>query len=66
MHWSGVAEGAIAAGRPPASSSVLAGMVHGAIYDAVAAVEGGLEPFATGVTAPAGCLGGRRRRAGRA
>ena len=27
-------------------------MVHGAIYDAVAAVEGGLEPFATGVTAP--------------
>jgi hypothetical protein len=27
-------------------------MVHGAMYDAVAAVEGGLEPFATGVTAP--------------
>jgi hypothetical protein len=52
VHWSGVAEGAIAAGRPPASSSVLAGMVHGAIYDAVAAVEGGLEPFATAVTAP--------------
>ena len=38
--------------RPPASSSVLAGMVHGAIYDAVAATEGGLEPFATGVSAP--------------
>jgi hypothetical protein len=29
-------------------------MVHGAMYDAVAAVEGGLEPFATGVTAPPG------------
>jgi hypothetical protein len=54
VHWSGVAEGAIGAGRPPASSSVLAGMVHGAIYDAVAAVEGGLEPFATAVTAPPG------------
>ncbi len=52
VHWSGVAEVAIAAGRPPASSTVLAGMVHGAMYDAVAAVEGGLEPFATGVSAP--------------
>ena len=29
-------------------------MVHGAMYDAVAAVQGGLEPFATGVTAPPG------------
>jgi hypothetical protein len=29
-------------------------MVHGAMYDAVAAVEGGLGPFATGVTAPPG------------
>ena len=52
VHWSGVAETAIAAGRPPASSTVLAAMVHGAMYDAVAAVEGGLEPFATGVKAP--------------
>jgi hypothetical protein len=58
--WSGIAESAISAGptpgafRPPANSTVLAGMVHGAIYDAVAAVEGGLEPFATGVTAPPG------------
>ena len=61
LYWSGVAASAIVAppvaggaGRPPASSSVLGGMVHGAMYDAVAAVEGGLEPFATGVTAPAG------------
>jgi hypothetical protein len=60
VHWSGVAEAAISAGptpttlRPPATSSVLGGMVHGAMYDAVAAVDGGLEPFATGVTAPPG------------
>ena len=54
VHWSGVAEAAIGAGRPPASSSVLGGIVHGAIYDAVAAVEGGLVPFATAVTAAPG------------
>lgn len=54
VHWSGVAQGAIAAGRPPGSSAVLAGMVHGAMYDAVAAVEEGLEPFATGVIAAPG------------
>ena len=54
VHWSGVAASAIAPGRAPAASSVLGGMVHGAMYDAVAAIEGGLEPFATGVTAPPG------------
>ena len=54
VHWSAVAESAIAAGRPPASSTVLGGMVHGAMYDAVAAVEGGLEPFVTTVSAPPG------------
>ena len=54
VHWSGVAASAISVGRAPASSSVLGGMVHGAIYDAVAAVEGGLEPFATDVTAAPG------------
>ena len=32
---------------------MLAAMVHGAMYDAVAAIEGGLEPFATDVSAPA-------------
>jgi hypothetical protein len=59
VHWSEVAEAAISAPataggplRPPASSTVLAGMVHGAMYDAVAAVAGGLEPFATRVEAP--------------
>jgi len=54
VHWSGVAEAAIGAGRPPASSTVPGAIVHGAMYDAVAAIEGHLEPFATGVTAPAG------------
>jgi len=61
VHWSEIAESAISAPttpggplRPPATSSVLAGIVHGAIYDAVAAVDGGLEPFATRVSAPPG------------
>ena len=61
VHWSEIAETAISAPtppstalRPPASSAVLAGIVHGAIYDAVAAVDGELEPFATGVSAPPG------------
>jgi PAP2 superfamily len=54
LHWSGVAADAIVVGRSPAASAVLGGMVHGAMYDAVAAVEGGLQPFATSVTAPPG------------
>ena len=48
VHWSEVAEAAISAPaapggplRPPASSTVLAGMVHAAMYDAVAACGGG-------------------------
>lgn len=52
LHWSGVAADAIVVGRSPAAGAVLGGMVHGAMYDAVAAVEGGLQPFATSVTAP--------------
>ena len=52
VYWSGVASSAIVVGRAPASSAVLGGMVHGAMYDAVAAIEKGLKPFATGVTAP--------------
>ena len=54
VHWSGVAANAIVVGRAPASSAVLGGMVHGAMYDAVAAIDGDLTPFATGVTAPPG------------
>ena len=53
VHWSGIAETAIAAARPPGSSSVLGGIVHGAMYDAVASVEKELEPFATGIRSPA-------------
>ena len=54
VYWSGVAANAIVVSRAPASSAVLGGMVHGAMYDAVAAVEGGLEPFTTRVTSPPG------------
>ncbi len=54
VYWSGVASSAIVVGRAPASSAVLGGMVHGAMYDAVAAIDGKLKPFATGVTAPPG------------
>ena len=54
VHWSGVAANAIVVGRAPAASSVLGGMVHGAMYDAVASIKGGMKPFATGVTAPPG------------
>jgi hypothetical protein len=54
LYWNSVAASAIVVGRAPASSAVLGGMVNGAMYDAVAAVEGGLEPFATGVTSPPG------------
>jgi hypothetical protein len=54
VHWNGVAANAIVVGRAPASSAVLGGIVNGAMYDAVAAVEGGLEPFATAVTSPPG------------
>ena len=54
IYWSGVASSVIVIGRAPASSSVLGGMVHGAMYDAVAAIDGELKPFATGITAPPG------------
>ena len=54
VHWSGVAEGPISAGRAPASSAVMAGILHAAMYDAVAATTQGLRPFATKVTAPPG------------
>ena len=57
VHWSAVAEQAISAGgRPPASSQVLSGIVHSAMYDAVAATAGGLEPFLVAPQAEAGAL----------
>ena len=49
-HWSLVSQNAISVGRPPASSEVLHGLVHAAIYDAVVAVEGEYEPFAVSIS----------------
>ena len=55
VYWSGIAESAIAAGgRPPASSQALSGIVHAAIYDAVASTEGGLKPFLVAPTVASG------------
>lgn len=53
-YWSRIAESTISVGRPPASSQVLAGIVYAAIYDAVAATEGGLEAFMTSPPVPSG------------
>src|SRR5690349_19948275 len=49
LYWSQVAESTIAVGRPPASSEVLNGVVHAAIYDATVSVEGRYEPFAVSI-----------------
>ncbi|MGH9011267.1 MAG: vanadium-dependent haloperoxidase [Acidimicrobiia bacterium] len=40
--------------RPPGSSEVLHTIVHLAVYDAVVAIEGGYEPYATAMDAPQG------------
>jgi hypothetical protein len=53
-YWTRIAEQFIPIGRPPASSEVIMGTVQTAIYDAVAATEGGLEPFMASVPAPPG------------
>ena len=57
--WSLISQNAISAPippaitlRPPASSEVLHGLVHAAIYDAVVAVEGEYESLAISVRAP--------------
>jgi hypothetical protein len=49
LYWSQVAENTISVGRPPASSEVLNGLVHAAIYDATVSVDGGYEPFAVSI-----------------
>jgi len=49
LYWSQVAESTISVGRPPASSEVLNGLVHAAIYDATVSVEGRYEPFAVSI-----------------
>src|SRR5215216_2416312 len=53
-HWSQVAEETISVGRGPASSQAISGVVHAAVYDAVAATEGGLVPFVSSPTVAAG------------
>src|SRR5215207_9135952 len=53
-HWSQVAEQTISVGRGPASSEAISGVVHAAVYDAVAATEGGLVPFVSSPTVAAG------------
>jgi hypothetical protein len=55
--WAAIVQPAInnaAAPRPPASSEVLHTMVALAVYDAVMAVEGGYQPYALAMQAPAG------------
>ena len=54
-QWSAIAERTVAASRSPASSEVLLGVVHAAMYDAVVAVEGHYTPVASApaVDAPA-------------
>ena len=49
LYWSQVAESTISVGRPPASSEVLNGLVHAAIYDATISVKGEYEPFAVSI-----------------
>ena len=40
--------------RPPASSEVLHTIIQLAVYDAVVAIEGGLDPYAAAIAAPSG------------
>lgn len=44
-YWSAVAERTITSNRSPASSEVLLGIVHAAMYDAVVAVDGRYRPM---------------------
>jgi len=53
-HWSRISEQFVPIGRFGASAQVLSGIVHAAIYDAVAATEGGLDPFMVSIEAPPG------------
>jgi hypothetical protein len=55
--WVTIVQPAVIGGpspRTPASSFVLAAMIHIAMYDAAMAIEGGYEPYAAQITAPAG------------
>jgi hypothetical protein len=46
LDWNLIAQDAIAVGRPPASSQVLAAIVQVAVYDTVVAIGGGARPYA--------------------
>jgi hypothetical protein len=55
--WVGIVQPAIhnaSAPRPPGSAEILHTIVHLAVYDAVVAIEGGYEPYAAAIDAPAG------------
>jgi hypothetical protein len=57
VDWAAIIQPAVhspAEPRSPASSEVLHAIVHIAVYDAVVAIEGGYEPYATTVDAPDG------------
>jgi hypothetical protein len=55
--WATIIQSAIhhsSAPRPPASAEVLHAMVQLAMYDAAISIEGGYEPYAAAIPAPAG------------
>jgi hypothetical protein len=55
--WASIVQPAInnaSAPRPPASSEILHTIIQLAVYDAVVAIEGGYEPYAAAIEAPAG------------
>src|SRR4030095_1846627 len=54
LIWSGYAEQAIVAGRPPATSAVLLGIVHVGMYDTAVALGLRAEPYLGREHAPRG------------
>lgn len=55
--WAAIVQPAIhnaSVPRPPASSEILHTTIQLAVYDAAIAIEGGYEPYATAIGAPAG------------
>lgn len=57
VDWAAIVEPAVhnpVEPRPPGSSEVLHAIVHLAVYDAVVAIRGGYEPYATDLKAPEG------------
>jgi hypothetical protein len=52
--WSAIAERVATDKRPPAAAEVILGLVHAAMYDAVAATSGGMHPVMVEVPSGAG------------